>query len=338
MRRDSEAGYALVAPVQPAMLDGEARHAWWRINPVSGETLGMVGLGAGQALAEYKEAALEGAKMGAFICLFSNILFKPDDGKGMGRVGEYAKCVLMSAAGGAIGHGMGVGSATSWGSHFGRSGLFNSVMCALSWSMNVVFDSYWVPTGLEDGTGAEVRDGAGGKYNNTAEAIGVASCVLVGMAIAGGAYRASGGPAGVISRNTEKALAELRSLNRPYLNTQGKFSPGGRPWPTSSSGGSASAPASGASGATAGGGAATPAQIKAARAALQKAGEKMRNASASGQSNPGTRAAIKEAIDDYVAAGVKLDGLLAPTGRTGGFVPSAPPGVTVQAGAVTPPP
>ncbi|CAN0590184.1 unnamed protein product, partial [Ectocarpus sp. 12 AP-2014] len=68
MQRDVSAGFALLAPVTSVSHLGQQQFAWWRLDPVTGETLGMADRGAGQAMAEYAEAAADGALFGSVIC------------------------------------------------------------------------------------------------------------------------------------------------------------------------------------------------------------------------------------------------------------------------------
>jgi hypothetical protein len=48
-----EGGYAVVALRQPVELQGQARTGWWRIDPVSGETIGVMDTGFHQAVPDY---------------------------------------------------------------------------------------------------------------------------------------------------------------------------------------------------------------------------------------------------------------------------------------------
>jgi hypothetical protein len=57
LQQDLDRGYAAVIPSR--VPEGSMLPAWWRVNPQTGETLGMTGDGYGQELQEYLEA-LEG--------------------------------------------------------------------------------------------------------------------------------------------------------------------------------------------------------------------------------------------------------------------------------------
>lgn len=50
--RDLTDGYAVLFPANPVVLGGEPRFAWWRVDPATGETLGIAGAGEGQAATE----------------------------------------------------------------------------------------------------------------------------------------------------------------------------------------------------------------------------------------------------------------------------------------------
>jgi hypothetical protein len=53
LQQDLDRGYAAVIPSR--VPDGSALPAWWRVNPDTGETLGMTGDGYGQEMQEYLE-------------------------------------------------------------------------------------------------------------------------------------------------------------------------------------------------------------------------------------------------------------------------------------------
>jgi hypothetical protein len=53
MHRDLDAGYTVVAPKDPMVLRGETFHGWWRIDPATGDALGIAGTGWGQGAPDY---------------------------------------------------------------------------------------------------------------------------------------------------------------------------------------------------------------------------------------------------------------------------------------------
>ena len=53
MLRDLDDGYTVVAPEHPIVLGGEAFHGWWRIDPATGDALGIAGTGWGQGAPDY---------------------------------------------------------------------------------------------------------------------------------------------------------------------------------------------------------------------------------------------------------------------------------------------
>jgi hypothetical protein len=50
---DVEAGYITLVPRKAVLLDGEPRVGWWRVNPDSGETIGVMDTGFHQDSGEY---------------------------------------------------------------------------------------------------------------------------------------------------------------------------------------------------------------------------------------------------------------------------------------------
>ena len=53
LRHDVERGYTVVAPGAPVVLNGEAFAGWWRIDPATGDALGISGTGWGQGAPDY---------------------------------------------------------------------------------------------------------------------------------------------------------------------------------------------------------------------------------------------------------------------------------------------
>ena len=67
MVADLEAGYVLVGPGRPVMLDGQPRMAWWRIDPHGGHTVGAFDTGLLQGDTEYaKTEEVNGIKIVRF--------------------------------------------------------------------------------------------------------------------------------------------------------------------------------------------------------------------------------------------------------------------------------
>ena len=56
LQQDLDRGYAVVVPAR--VPDGSALPAWWRVNPNTGEALGMTGDGYGQEMLEYVESMI----------------------------------------------------------------------------------------------------------------------------------------------------------------------------------------------------------------------------------------------------------------------------------------
>lgn len=104
LRADLEAGYVVVAP---ADLSDPLRAGWWRIDPSTGTTLGMMPTGGGAALGEAALLIAEGAATAAcFVGIGSGIAAV------MGMGGSFRKGVglcLLAAGVGAIGLGIGLG-------------------------------------------------------------------------------------------------------------------------------------------------------------------------------------------------------------------------------------
>ncbi len=57
IRQDLEQGYIILAPRRAVEIDGREWVTWWRINPRTGQTIGVGGHGWGQAIVEYVEIA-----------------------------------------------------------------------------------------------------------------------------------------------------------------------------------------------------------------------------------------------------------------------------------------
>lgn len=57
IRQDLKQGYIILAPKRAFKIDGREWVTWWRINPRTGQTVGVGGHGWGQAIVEYVETA-----------------------------------------------------------------------------------------------------------------------------------------------------------------------------------------------------------------------------------------------------------------------------------------
>jgi len=99
VRRDLETGYRVLAPAEPPSMAGHKTFAWWRIDPGSGETLGMGGDGQGQAMTEYAGTNFaQLTEMSVVFCAFFQAV-----GLGERGLSEMGKCVVMGIAVGAAG-------------------------------------------------------------------------------------------------------------------------------------------------------------------------------------------------------------------------------------------
>ncbi|WP_300395904.1 transglutaminase-like domain-containing protein [Henriciella sp.] len=67
IRRDLESGFAVLAPKR--LPDGARYGAWWRVDPVTGETLAMIGSGRGAELTEYLNVLQVGLSVASAISL-----------------------------------------------------------------------------------------------------------------------------------------------------------------------------------------------------------------------------------------------------------------------------
>jgi hypothetical protein len=63
IEQDLSAGYTVILPSQPVGVDSQPQLGWWRVRTQSGETLGVMASGEGQAMVEYikSKAAVVGA-------------------------------------------------------------------------------------------------------------------------------------------------------------------------------------------------------------------------------------------------------------------------------------
>ncbi len=89
-----------VVPVRPVLLDGREQVAWWRFEPASGQALGVMPGGRGQALGEYTEAVV--VSITSAVCFY-------DYGKAADKgAKEFAKLVGCTTTAAALG-GLGLG-------------------------------------------------------------------------------------------------------------------------------------------------------------------------------------------------------------------------------------
>jgi hypothetical protein len=88
------AGNDLVVPTKPIVLDGREQLAWWRFDPTSGEVIGVMPGGRGQAMEEYVWPIIS-----VLTCGYDEVRneMKEDEPKGPGR-GMFLLC-LMAAGG-----------------------------------------------------------------------------------------------------------------------------------------------------------------------------------------------------------------------------------------------
>lgn len=159
---DLEAGYAVVAPA--SMPQGEPVAAWWRVDPVSGETLGRGGDGRGQVTAEYVTVGFS---------IFTGLV-----GFGMCMTGENANvgCCITDGVTGAAG---------GW--------LISSLFAAAAASAaaSLIFDAHALAVGTA-GLSWCLLEGAG--PTNDAPAV-VASGGAPGVLVAGTGPTRCGTPA-----------------------------------------------------------------------------------------------------------------------------------------------
>jgi hypothetical protein len=180
IKRDLDAGYAVLLAERPFPFLGADRFAWWRVNPTTGETLGMADRGAGASMAQ--KAVLEakkGAQVGMAVCLAVALWQQ----QGLARsVWEYGKCVAMSALAGAAGPW--VGAAAGPGGHLLRSGAMNAIVCSLSVALDYGRDA------VDDRYGSPPAQGGSNVKQFSTYATNAAICTGVGMAIGGISYAA----------------------------------------------------------------------------------------------------------------------------------------------------
>jgi hypothetical protein len=102
IQRDLDAGYAVVVP--QFMPDGFEYAGWWRIDPQTGEALGMIDSGAGSSMTEYMLIFSQG--VAGFTCFGISAA----DSNGL-TFKDYLTCTLASFVGiAAVGGGLIVGA------------------------------------------------------------------------------------------------------------------------------------------------------------------------------------------------------------------------------------
>jgi hypothetical protein len=101
--QDVAAGYVVIVPKRPARADGRETAAWWRVDPVTGQTLGIGRQGWGESMTEY---AFLVARL-----LLKGALFLKCMGAAIGNTGAALLCTFIFfagsaalAAGGAVGN------------------------------------------------------------------------------------------------------------------------------------------------------------------------------------------------------------------------------------------
>jgi hypothetical protein len=142
LAQDLRAGYVVVAPAEPVVVAGRATSAWWRIDPRSGQVLGMTSQGwGGGPMVEYAHLLLRIALMayGFYACMdgvAGSTVLKTPEQKEVGMYICIAIAVLaaLGMAWGVFKDGMGLtfggllgtagGMAGAAGVYYGRGGTF----------------------------------------------------------------------------------------------------------------------------------------------------------------------------------------------------------------------
>jgi hypothetical protein len=90
IREDSDAGYTMVAPKKAIVKEGRMGEAWWRIDPKTGETLGMGKHGWGNATEQsHVIAVIALAYLG---CIFAG--FCIGEGQHEGNYHKVKACII----------------------------------------------------------------------------------------------------------------------------------------------------------------------------------------------------------------------------------------------------
>jgi hypothetical protein len=92
VRQELDGGYFVIVAKEPVRVDGRELAAWWRVDPATGQTLGIGQLGWGQTMTDY-------AFLVARILLKGALFFKCM-GSATGNVGGMLLCTFIFFAGG----------------------------------------------------------------------------------------------------------------------------------------------------------------------------------------------------------------------------------------------
>jgi hypothetical protein len=141
VERDLQSGHTVLVPPEPVVVSGRPASAWWRIDPSTGDVLGMTSDGWGGALVEYTHLLLRIflVVFSAYNCMESvkdSTVLVTADQKIAGIYGCLAIAVLAGAgiAVGALTSGLGLtlggligtagGVAGAAGTYYGKGGTF----------------------------------------------------------------------------------------------------------------------------------------------------------------------------------------------------------------------
>jgi hypothetical protein len=95
LEQDVAGGVTVVVPTKPADSDGRKVTSWWRIDPASGQTLGMGGHGEGSSATEYSLMTRVLIGVAGFdLCMFARNLTSDPSHNTFGR--DVAGCALVA--------------------------------------------------------------------------------------------------------------------------------------------------------------------------------------------------------------------------------------------------